>query len=65
MVQHFDFCESLECLFLQQLSLFSHVADLPERHTCFEKLTPVMATSKIETNKAESIFLKIIMQWQM
>src|SRR5258705_544723 len=46
---------------LQQFPLLAHAADLPERHTCLEKLTPVTATSRMTMNRAESIFLRVIM----
>jgi hypothetical protein len=45
---------------LQQLLLFAHEADLPERHICLEKLTPVTATSNTDIKRADSVFLRVI-----
>ena len=60
MVQHLDF-SGAEWLLAQQPSFFAQTTDLPERHMCLEKLTPVTATSRMVTNRAESIFLRAIM----
>ena len=60
MVQHLDF-SGVECSLSQQPSSFAQTIDLPERHICLEKLNPVTATSRMVTNRAESIFLGAIM----
>ena len=60
MLQHLDLLLT-GWLRLQQFLLLAHATALPERHTWREKLTPVTATSKVTINRAESIFLRVIM----
>jgi hypothetical protein len=45
---------------LQQSPLLAHATDLPERHICLEKLTPVTAISSMKIKRMESIFLKVV-----